>query len=134
MGNHFIGVGCPHRSGQRRTVVACNAISCTMTLPWIHSSGRRVATVSRQPWSRSDKRYFHGQTGQGQEIDNLSRLRRPDWPLLQALGLQHNATGTFESPAVDRVQAAEHLSQVLEAIANPQQFPEVHPEAFLKHL
>jgi hypothetical protein len=52
----------------------------------------------------------------------------------QALGLQHTATGTFESPAVDRVQAATHLSQVLQAIANPQQFPEIHAHAVLKHL
>ena len=55
-------------------------------------------------------------------------------PILQALGLQHTATGTFESPAVDRVRAANCLSQVLQAIADPQQFPEVDPQAFLKHL
>jgi hypothetical protein len=63
-----------------------------------------------------------------------SGLRNNVVPILQALGLNHTATGTFESAAVDRVRAAEHLSQVLEAIANPQQFPEVHPDAFLKHL
>lgn len=63
-----------------------------------------------------------------------SGLRNNVVPILQALGLQHTATGTFESPAVDRVQAAFHLSQVLEAIANPQQFPEVHAQAVLKHL
>ena len=63
-----------------------------------------------------------------------SGLRNNVVPILQALGLHHTATGTFESAAVDRMQAAERLSQVLEAISNPQQFPEIHPEAFLKHL
>lgn len=63
-----------------------------------------------------------------------SGLRNNVVPVLQSLGLQHTATGTFESPAVDRVQAASHLSQVLHAIANPQQFPEVHAQAVLKHL
>jgi hypothetical protein len=63
-----------------------------------------------------------------------SALRNNVVPILQALGLQHTATGTFESPAVDRAEAANHLSQVLQAIANPQQFPEVHAQAVLKHL
>jgi hypothetical protein len=54
--------------------------------------------------------------------------------ILQSLGLQHTATGTFESAAVDRVQAANHLSQVLHVIADPQQYPEVHAQAVLKHL
>ena len=63
-----------------------------------------------------------------------SGLRNNVVLILQALGLQHTATGTFESPAVDRVQAANHLSKVLQAIANPQQFPEVHAQAVLKHL
>lgn len=62
-----------------------------------------------------------------------SGLRNNVVPILQALGLQHTATGTFESPAVDRVQAANHLSQVLQVITNPQQFPEVHAQAVLKH-
>lgn len=66
--------------------------------------------------------------------DMGSGLRNRVVPILQALGLQHTATGTFESPAVDRVQAANHLSQALQAIANPQQFPEVHAQAVLKHL
>lgn len=56
-----------------------------------------------------------------------SGLRNNVVPILQALGLHHTATGTFESAAVDRVQAAIHLSQVLQAIADPQQFPEAHP-------
>lgn len=63
-----------------------------------------------------------------------SGLRNHIVPMLQALGLHHTATGTFESPAVDRVQAAHHLSQVLQAIAIPQQFPDVDAQAVLKHL
>jgi len=63
-----------------------------------------------------------------------SGLRNNIVPVLQALGLQHTATGTFESPGVDRVQAANHLAHVLLAVANPQQFPEVHAQALLKHL
>jgi len=63
-----------------------------------------------------------------------SGLRNHVVPIFQALGLQHTATGTFESPAADRVGAANYLSQVLQAIANPQQFPEVHAQAVLKHL
>jgi len=63
-----------------------------------------------------------------------SGLRNNVVPIFQALGLHHTATGTFESPAVDRVQAAHYLAQVLQAIANPQQFPEVHAQAVLKHL
>ena len=63
-----------------------------------------------------------------------SGLRNNVVPILQALGLQHTATGTFESPAVNRVRAANHLSQVLQAIANPRQFPDIHSQAFLKHL
>ena len=55
-------------------------------------------------------------------------------PIFTALGLQHTATGTFESPAVDRRQAAQHLSQVLQAVADPQQFGDVHAQAALKHL
>ena len=55
-------------------------------------------------------------------------------PLFHALGLHHTATGTFESATVDRGQAAHHLSQVLQAIANPQQFADVHAQAALKHL
>ena len=63
-----------------------------------------------------------------------SGLRNNIVPILQALGLQHTATGTFESAGVDRVRAANHLAQVLQALAEPQQFPEVHPQAVLKHL
>ena len=63
-----------------------------------------------------------------------SGLRNNVVPIFQALALQHTATSPFESPAVDRVRAANHLSQVLQAIANPRQFPEVHAQAVLKHL
>ncbi len=38
-----------------------------------------------------------------------SGLRNNVVPLFQALGLQHTATGTFESPAVDQVDAANQL-------------------------
>ena len=55
-------------------------------------------------------------------------------PFFQDLGLYNTATGTFESPAVDQIQAANTLSQVLQAIANPQQFNDVDAEAALKHL
>ncbi|OWK38148.1 hypothetical protein FRUB_07268 [Fimbriiglobus ruber] len=55
-------------------------------------------------------------------------------PLFNALGLQHTATGTFESARVDRAQAADILSQVLQVLADPQQYPEVDPQAALKHL
>ena len=46
-------------------------------------------------------------------------------PFFNALGLQNTATGTFESAAVNQVQAATQLSQVLQAVANPQQFNDV---------
>ncbi|MGA7499794.1 MAG: hypothetical protein WBX00_23945 [Isosphaeraceae bacterium] len=55
-------------------------------------------------------------------------------PFFNALGLQNTATGTFESPAVDQVQAATQLALVLQAIANPQQFNDVDTQAALKHL
>jgi hypothetical protein len=35
---------------------------------------------------------------------------------------------------VDRGRAANYLAQVLQALADPQQFPEVHAQAVLKHL
>lgn len=66
--------------------------------------------------------------------DINSGLRNVVVPMFQALGLQHTATGTFESPAVDRDQAANQLSLVLQAVADPQQFPQVHAQAVLKHL
>jgi hypothetical protein len=55
-------------------------------------------------------------------------------PFFNAPGLQNTATGTFESDAVDQVQAANQLSQVLQAIANPQQFNDLDAQAALKHL
>jgi hypothetical protein len=50
------------------------------------------------------------------------------------MGLQNTATGTFESAAVPRAQAAAQLANVLQAIANPQQFPDVDRICELKHL
>ena len=70
--------------------------------------------------------YFH---------DTASRLRSHHVvPFFNALGLQNTATGTFESNVVDQVQAANQLSQVLQAIADPQQFHDVDAQAALKHL
>jgi len=63
-----------------------------------------------------------------------SRLRNRVIQSFQILGLQNTATGTFESPAVPRARAAQHLASVLQAIADPQQFPEVDPICELKHL
>ena len=39
-----------------------------------------------------------------------------------------------KSAGVDCVRAANHLAQVLQTLSNPQQFPEVHALAVLKHL
>lgn len=70
--------------------------------------------------------YFH---------DMGSRLRNNHVvPFLTALGLQNTATGTWESAAVNRVQAANQLSQVLAAIADPQQFKDVDPKVALNHI
>jgi hypothetical protein len=63
-----------------------------------------------------------------------SRLRTRVVQFFNNMGLQNTATGTFESAAVDRAQAAAQLAQVLQAIANPQQFPEVNAICELKHL
>ncbi len=62
-----------------------------------------------------------------------SGLRNNVVPIVQALGLQHTATGTFESAGVDRARAANHLVQVLQALVDPWQFPEAHAQAVLKH-
>ena len=70
--------------------------------------------------------YFH---------DWQSRLRNNHVvPFFTALGLQNTMTGTWESPAVDATQAAARLAQVLQAVANPQQFADVDPLAALNHL
>jgi hypothetical protein len=55
-------------------------------------------------------------------------------PFFTSLGLQNTATGTFESAAVSRSVAANQLSNVLQALANPQQFSDVDAKAALKHL
>lgn len=70
--------------------------------------------------------YFH---------DAGSRLRyNHAVPFFNALGLHNTATGTFESAAVNPVQAATQLSNVLQSVANPQQFNDVDVKAALKHL
>ena len=66
--------------------------------------------------------------------DIQSRLRNRVVQFFNAMGLQNTATGTFESAAVPHAQAATQLSNVLHAIANPQQFPEVDLNCELKHL
>ena len=63
-----------------------------------------------------------------------SRLRSRVVQFFNSMGLQNTATGTFESPAVPRQQAAAQLTQVLQAIANPQQYTKVHAICELKHL
>jgi hypothetical protein len=51
------------------------------------------------------------------------------------MGLQNMLTGTWESQAVPRVQAANLLCQVLQALADPQAVvPGVDPGAALNHL
>ena len=66
--------------------------------------------------------------------DRGSRLRNHVVRFFNALRLRNTATGTFESPAVDQVQAANQLSRVLQAIANPQQFRDVDAQTALNHL
>jgi hypothetical protein len=63
-----------------------------------------------------------------------SRLRNRVVQFFNNMGLQNTATGTFESATVNRAQAAAQLAQVLQAIANPQQYPEVDAICELKHL
>ncbi len=55
-------------------------------------------------------------------------------PFFSAMGLRNTATGTFESDAVDPIEAAVQLSNVMQAVADPQQFPDVDPEVVLNHL
>ena len=64
--------------------------------------------------------YFH---------DSQSRLRNHVAALFVAMGLQNTHTGTWESPAVPLAQAAARLSQVMQALANPQAVPGVDPQA-----
>ncbi len=70
--------------------------------------------------------YFHD-TGSGLRNNHVV-------PFFNALGLQNTATGTFESAAVNPIEAATQLSQVLQAVSNPQQFNDVDAQAALKHL
>ncbi len=63
-----------------------------------------------------------------------SRLRNRVVQFFNNMGLQNTATGTFESPAVPRAQAVTQLANVLQAIGDPQQFPEVDRVCELKHL
>jgi hypothetical protein len=69
--------------------------------------------------------YFH---------DTQSRLRNYLATMFATMGLQNTNTGTWESPAVPLAQAATQLSQILDALANPQGIPGVDPQAALNHL
>jgi hypothetical protein len=69
--------------------------------------------------------YFH---------DSQTRLRNHVAVLFVAMGLQNTHTGTWESSAVPLAQAATQLSQVMQALANPQAVPGVDPQAALGHL
>jgi hypothetical protein len=55
-------------------------------------------------------------------------------PFFEAMRLKNTATGIFESESIDPIQAANNLSQVLQALANPRQFSDVDELAALKHL
>jgi hypothetical protein len=66
--------------------------------------------------------------------DLRSRLRNHIATLFAAMGLQNTHTGTWESAAVPLAQASAQLSQVLQAVANPQAVPGVDPQTALNHL
>ena len=67
--------------------------------------------------------------------DHQSRLRNHIAGLFTAMGLQNTNTGTWESPPVPLIQAANQLSQVLQALANPQALAAgINPQAALNHL
>jgi hypothetical protein len=66
--------------------------------------------------------------------DSGSRLRNHLAPLFTAMGLQNTHTGTWESAAVGLAQAAIQMSNILQAVANPQAIPAVDPQAALNHL
>lgn len=63
-----------------------------------------------------------------------SGLRNNIVPIVQALGLSTPRPRRSSPAGVDRARAASHLAQVLQALADSQQFPEVHAQAVLKHL
>src|SRR4051812_27613098 len=58
--------------------------------------------------------YFH---------DHQSRLRNHLATLFATMGLHNTNTGTWESASVPRAQATAQLTQVLQALANPQAIP-----------
>ena len=66
--------------------------------------------------------------------DRGSRLRNHLAAMFTAMGLQNTRTGTWESSAVGLAQAATQMNLVLQALANPQTVPGVHPQAALNHL
>ena len=66
--------------------------------------------------------------------DRRSGLRNHVAAFFTAMGLQNTHTGTWESQAVGLAQAATQMNLVLQALANPQAVPGVHPQAALNHL
>jgi hypothetical protein len=69
--------------------------------------------------------YFH---------DHQSRLRNHIATFFTAMGLHNTNTGTWESASVSLAQASAQLSQILQALANPQAIAGVDPQAALNHL
>ena len=66
--------------------------------------------------------------------DYGSRLRNHLAPMFAAMGLHNTHTGTWESVAVGLAQAATRMSNILQAVANPQAIAGVDPQAALNHL
>jgi hypothetical protein len=66
--------------------------------------------------------------------DHQSRLRNHIATCFAAMGLHNTNTGTWESASVPLAQASTQLSQVLQAVANPQAVPGVDRQAALNHL
>ncbi len=69
--------------------------------------------------------YFH---------DHRSGLRNHVATFFAAMGLHNTNTGAWESAAVPLAQASARLSQVLQALSNPQAVAGVDPQAALNHL
>jgi hypothetical protein len=55
-------------------------------------------------------------------------------PILQAMGLQNTATGTWESSHCNEQQVAQQMTQLFSRFANPQQGQGVAATAALKHV
>jgi len=55
-------------------------------------------------------------------------------PILQAMGLQNTATGTWEASHSSEQVVAQQMTQLFSAFANPQQVQGVAANAALKHV